>query len=133
MKITYTSKNYDLTDKFKDILEKKLNKLEKYFDANAQVKVNCINQAKQDKLEITINCKGKDIEIDAIRLINEDINSIISDAKIKTNLKESIAAIIFSNLEINKKRIEIRKLRQKGLSSVFIRMFIKLLEYVSEI
>ena len=58
MKITYTSKNYDLTDKFKDILEKKLNKLEKYFDANAQVKVNCINQAKQDKLEITINCKG---------------------------------------------------------------------------
>ena len=58
MKITYTSKNYDLTDKFKDILEKKLNKLDKYFDANAQVKVNCINQAKQDKLEITINCKG---------------------------------------------------------------------------
>ena len=34
MKITYTSKNYDLTDKFKDILEKKLNKLEKYFDAS---------------------------------------------------------------------------------------------------
>ena len=58
MKITYKKKNYDLTDKFKDILEKKLNKLEKYFDANAQVKVNCINQAKQDKLEITINCKG---------------------------------------------------------------------------
>lgn len=83
--------------------------------------------------QLTINCKGKDIEIDAIRLINEDINSIISDAKIKTNLKESIAAIIFSNLEINKKRIEIRKLRQKGLSGVFIRMFIKLLEYVSEI
>ncbi len=58
MKIAYTSKNYEITDKFKDILEKKLNKLEKYFDTNAQVKVNCITQAKQDKLEITINCKG---------------------------------------------------------------------------
>lgn len=58
MKITYTSKNYELTDKFKDILEKKLNKFEKYFDADAQVKVNCITQAKQDKLEVTINCKG---------------------------------------------------------------------------
>lgn len=83
--------------------------------------------------QLTINCKGKDIEIDAIRLINEDINSIISDAKIKTNLKENIAAIMFSNLEINQKRIEIRKLRRKGLNSTFVRMFIKLLEYVSEI
>ena len=77
--------------------------------------------------------KGKDIEIDAIRLINEDINSIISDAKIKTNLKESIASIMFSNLDISKKRIEIRKLKRQGLSDIFVRMFIKLLEYVSEI
>lgn len=83
--------------------------------------------------QLTINCKGKDIEIDAIRLINEDINSIISDAKIKTNLKESIATIMFSNLDISKKRIEIRKLKRKGLSDIFVRMFIKLLEYVSEI
>ena len=83
--------------------------------------------------QLTINCKGKDIEIDAVRLINEDINSIISDAKIKTNLKESIATIMFSNMEINKKRIEIRKLKRKGLKDVFVRMFIKLLEYVSEI
>ena len=83
--------------------------------------------------QLTINCKGKDIEIDAVRLINEEINSIINDAKIKTNLKESIAAIMFSNLDINKKRIEIRKLRRKGLKDVFVRMFIKLLEYASEI
>ncbi len=83
--------------------------------------------------QLTINCKGKDIEIDAVRLINEDINSIISDAKINTNLKEKIAAIMFSNLDINKKRIAIRKLKRNGLSEVFIRMFIKLLEYISEI
>ena len=83
--------------------------------------------------QLTINCQGKDIEIDAVRLINEDINSIINDAKIKTNLKESIASIMFSNMEINKKRIEIRKLKRKGLKDVFVRMFIKLLEYVSEI
>ncbi len=82
--------------------------------------------------QLTINCKGKDIEIDAIRLINEDINSIISDAKINTSLKEKIASIMFSNLEVNKKRIEIRKLKRYGLSDVFIKMFIKLLEYVSE-
>lgn len=83
--------------------------------------------------QLTINCKGKDIEIDAIRLINEDINSIISDVKIATSLKESISSIMFSNLDISKKRIEIRKLKRKGLSDIFVRMFIKLLEYVSEI
>ena len=58
MKITYTTINYNVSDKFKDILEKKLSKLEKYFDTDAVVKVNLITQAKQDKLEITINCKG---------------------------------------------------------------------------
>ena len=31
--------------------------------------------------------KGHDIEIDAVRIINEDIASIISDLKIKTVLK----------------------------------------------
>ena len=51
----------------------------------------------------------------------------------QTDLKEKIAAIMFSQMEINKKRIEIRKLKRKGLKDVFVRMFIKLLEYVSEI
>lgn len=52
--------------------------------------------------------------------------------KIKTELKEMIAAIMFSTMETNKKRIEIRKLKRKGLKDVFVRMFIKLLEYVSK-
>ena len=66
-------------------------------------------------------------------IINEDINLIISDLKIETRLKEKIAEIIFSNLENNKKRIKIRKLKSEGIEKQFIRMFIKLLEYVSEI
>lgn len=83
--------------------------------------------------QLTINCGGQAIEIDAVRLINEDIDEIISDLQIETNLKETIASILFSDLEIRKKRIEIRKLRAKGLKGVFIKMFIKLLEYISEI
>ena len=58
MKISYTAKNYNVSDKFKEILEKKLTKLEKYFDDDVIVKVNCIEQAKQNKLEVTINSKG---------------------------------------------------------------------------
>ena len=82
--------------------------------------------------QITINCKGKDIEINAVRIINDDINSIINDLMIETRLKERIASIIFSkDLSIRKKRIMIRKLRKEGLSSLFVRMFLKLLEYIS--
>jgi alpha-glucosidase (family GH31 glycosyl hydrolase) len=83
--------------------------------------------------QITINCKGDDIEIDALRLINEEIDSIISDLQINTFLKEDIAAVLFSNLSIKKKRIEIRKLKRKGLEPIFIKLFLKLLEYIEQI
>lgn len=81
--------------------------------------------------QLTINCKGQDIEINAVRIINEDVNSIISDLKITTKLKEEIAAIFFSDQDIKTKRIQIRKLR--GLDGRFTKMFIKLLEYLAEI
>ena len=39
---------------------------------------------------------------------------------------------MFSDLEIKKKRIEIRKLKKKGLNPRYINMFLKLLEYLEE-
>ena len=81
--------------------------------------------------QLTINCKGKDIEINAVRIINEDVNSIISDLKITTKLKEEIATIFFSDMDIKLKRIKIKKLH--GLDKRFVRMFMKLLEYLAEI
>ena len=83
--------------------------------------------------QLVINCLGNNIEIDAVRIINEDINEIISDLKIETLLKERIGHIIFSDMKMSKKRIEIRKLRNAGLDQIFIKMFIKLLEYIEEI
>ena len=84
--------------------------------------------------QVTVNCKGKDIEIDAVRIINDDINSIISDLMIETSLKERIAAIVFSkDLSIRKKRIMIRKLKKDGLSPMFVRMFLNLLDYISQL
>lgn len=81
--------------------------------------------------QLTINCKGKDIEIDAVRVINEDIDSILSDLQIETTLKEKIADILFSDEPIKDKRIKIRKLK-KSLDKSFIKLFLKLLEYVEE-
>jgi len=83
--------------------------------------------------QLTINCKGKAIEIDSIRLINEDIDSIISDLEVETVLKDKIASILFSNLTIKKKRIQIRKLKKDKLDTKFIKMFLRLLEYVEQI
>ncbi len=58
MKINYVSKNYKISDRFKEIIEKKLNKLEKYFNKNFDVKVNCIEQNDTHKLEVSINADG---------------------------------------------------------------------------
>ena len=83
--------------------------------------------------KIFVYCKGQDIEIDASRVINDDLVGIISDLTISTELKEKIDEIMFSNESINAKRIAIRKLRFKGLPSLFIKMFMKLFEYLAEI
>src|SRR5574344_142295 len=84
--------------------------------------------------QITINCKGKDIEIDAVRIINKEIEQILSDLQIETVLKEKIDEILFDeNMPINKKRIAIRKLSRIGLKPEFIKLFLKLLEYIKEV
>ncbi len=83
--------------------------------------------------ELTLTCRGKDIEIDAVRIINEDIERIISDLKISTKMKEKIDNILFSNESINQKRIKIRKLSKIGLDKKFIKMFLRLLEYIGQI
>lgn len=83
--------------------------------------------------QLTINCGGQAIEIDAVRIINEEIDEIINGLLIETDLKEKIADILFGDMSIRKKRIAIRKLKKHGLNRLFIKMFIKLLEYISEI
>ena len=83
--------------------------------------------------QLSINCKGKDMEVDTTRIFNEDVNSILSDLKIETKIKEEIANIIFSDRDIKRKRILIKKLKKQGLHRLFINMFLKLLEYGAEI
>lgn len=83
--------------------------------------------------QLTINCRGKDIEIDAVRLINQDIESIISDLQIETEQKEKIDEVLFSDQPIKKKRIAIRKLGNKGLERKFVKLFLKLLEYIEQV
>ena len=80
--------------------------------------------------QLTVNCKGTNIEIDAVRLVNNDIEGILSDLQIKTEQKEQIDKIMFSDLSIRKKRIAVRRLQNKKLEKKFIQLCLKLLEYV---
>ena len=83
--------------------------------------------------QLTIYCKGEDIEIDAVRVINDDLDIILSDLQIETKLKEEIAAILFSDASIKDKRMAITKLRKHNLDGSFIRLFKKIIEYTSEL
>ena len=86
--------------------------------------------------QLTVICGGGDIEYDNLKIIANDIISIISDLPIKTIMKEKIDSIMFNpNYDIKKKRIEIRKLRhgKNYLEPKYIDLFLKLLEYIDEV
>ena len=83
--------------------------------------------------QLSVSLRGKNIEIDEARLINDDVNSILMDLKIDTYLKEDIAEIMFNDEVPSKKRIEIRKLRKKGLSKEYMDLFLQLIQYISEV
>ncbi len=83
------------------------------------------------KNQLVVNCYGEDIEIDSVKLIKDDIDSILLDLKIYTNLKDEISAIVFNEeLSLGKKRIAIKKLKKKGLDPRSIKIFLRLLEYM---
>ena len=65
--------------------------------------------------------------------MNEDIELILSDLQIETLLKEKIASILFSNESFRDKSLKIRKLKKYNLDKSFIKLFLKLLEYLDEI
>lgn len=82
------------------------------------------------KNQLVVNCYGKDIEIDALKLIKDDVESILYDLRINAKLKDSIADVIFSDNSLRKKRIAVKRLKKKGLDSRNIKIFLKLLDYM---
>lgn len=113
--------------------------------ANTQIKNNCYKEESDLIVEVediptnqqlTIVVTGKDMEIDAIRIISDDIISIISDLPIKTSMKQRIDDIMFSNeMNLSKKRIAIKKLShgKDYLEKKYITLLLKLLEYINEV
>lgn len=59
MRIEFVEKNYDIGTKLKKLIEKKLSKLDRYFEDDAKARVVCSFQNKTYKLELTITNKNK--------------------------------------------------------------------------
>ena len=93
--------------------------------------VVCVNDVSSIS-NVEVKVQGTDIEISTSQVINDEISSILEDLEIETTLKDRIDKIIFSDLSIKKKRIEIRKLKKYRLEPKFIDMFISLLEFISK-
>ncbi len=58
MRIEIIGKNYNPSDKLVSIIEKKVSKLDRYFDDDAACRVYLKQQSKTGKMEITIDYKG---------------------------------------------------------------------------
>ncbi|MGN8713205.1 ribosome hibernation-promoting factor, HPF/YfiA family [Hornefia butyriciproducens] len=58
MKVNITGKNFNTYDRLQETVEKKLDKLDKYFSDEATAKVVLSKERGRDKIEATINAKG---------------------------------------------------------------------------
>ena len=58
MKVTVIAKNMELTDALKEIVQKKISKLEKYFEANVEAKATLSVQKNRQIIEVTIPFNG---------------------------------------------------------------------------
>ena len=58
MKIDIQSKNYNLSERLKDLIEKKVGKLERFFDKPVEAKVVCTKNKDRQKMEINVYSGG---------------------------------------------------------------------------
>ena len=58
MKVTVIAKNMELTDALKEIVQKKISKLEKYFEKDVEAKATLSVQKNRQIIEVTIPFNG---------------------------------------------------------------------------
>ena len=65
MKIEIVAKNYHVTQELKDVLAKKIAKLDKYFEEDARCKVYLKKEKKDAKMELSLEYHGTSIRAEA--------------------------------------------------------------------
>ena len=107
MKVTITSRNFNASEHLKDTIEKKIEKLSKYFSEDIVVNVMLSSEKGRDKVEATINAKGtifraeeaSSAVYDAIDRVVEKLSTQMSRYKDKLQNKyKDHKEIIFSEI-----------------------------------
>jgi putative sigma-54 modulation protein len=101
MKINISAKNYPMSDKLSDYIERKLNKIGKYFDEDTTANVVVSKQRETPKFEATINAKqaefraemANDSIYDAVDLVTDKLEYQMSKlkGKLESRYKENKA------------------------------------------
>ena len=101
MKITFTSRQTTVKDSIKELVEKKLQKLDKYFDKEASAAVTFSNKRNKECLEITIYYNGtlfrSEVEEEFYRdALDRSVDTIERQIrKNKTKLEKRLRATAF--------------------------------------
>ena len=101
MKINISSKNYPMSDKLEGYIEKKLEKIGKYFDEDTTANIVVSKQRETPKFEATINAKqavlraemANDSIYDAVDMATDKLSSQLSrlKGKLESRYKENKA------------------------------------------
>lgn len=124
MEIKYVAKNYKISDKFKDVIEKKLSKIEKYFNRDVELKVVCTEQNDRQKLEITINSAGLYLrsEVESDNMYNNidlalpklEKQIVKSNKKYKNKFADKAAFDTFEYIEAEPETVPVKVVKTKS-------------------
>lgn len=124
MKVTITCRNFNASDHLKDVIEKKIQKLGKYFSDDIVVNVMISSEKGKDKIEATINAKGTifraeetaGVAYDAIDRVVDKLSVQMSRFKSKLQKKhKEHKEFIFAEIPDPEEQDEIRIVKTKKL------------------
>lgn len=101
MKVTVIAKNIELTPAIKDMVEKKISKLDKYFDPNVEAKATLSVQKNRQIIEVTIPFNGVILRGEegtedlykSIDLVEEKLERQIRKQKTKLSRRNSTGSL----------------------------------------
>ena len=102
MKVTVIAKNIELTPAIKDMVEKKISKLDKYFDPNVEAKATLSVQKNRQIIEVTIPFNG-------VILRGEELERQIRKQKTKLSRRNSTGSLRypdFNSIDTNEEEDE---------------------------
>ena len=117
MKVTVIAKNIELTPAIKDMVEKKISKLDKYFDPNVEAKATLSVQKNRQIIEVTIPFNGVILRGEegtedlykSIDLVEEKLERQIRKQKTKLSRRNSTGSLRypdFNSIDTNEEEDE---------------------------